>query len=179
MMPPTPITDKDIARGDRNGGADYLFDDGGIGGHAAGDFGGAVFFKKARSEAEQVFLHRDADVGHYALTQPAHKIEAQRRRHGEHRDDHQQIAEIGVDIAAIGDEALVDDPLETRRDRQRRAGRDSKRDTGIEYLARIMAGEMGNHPELRQFAGGLRRFRGCIFDRFGGCRRREGLFSHA
>ena len=41
-------TNHEVARGDRNGGADYLFDDGGIGGHAAGDRGDASHRQETR-----------------------------------------------------------------------------------------------------------------------------------
>src|SRR3546814_14514291 len=72
---------------DRDGGADDLFDDRGIRRHARGDLRRAVFLEEAGGEAEQVALHRLADVGAGALAEPAHEIEAQRGGEGEGEDD--------------------------------------------------------------------------------------------
>src|SRR3546814_8283122 len=89
---------------DRDGGADDLFDDRGIRRHARGDLRRAVFLEEAGGEAEQVALHRLADVGDGALAEPAHEIEAQRGGEGEGEDDDIEKAEMRRDIAAAGED---------------------------------------------------------------------------
>ena len=103
----------EVAQRDRDGGADDLFDDRGVDGHPAGDFGRAVLFEEAGREAQQVAVHREADVGDDPLAEPADEIEA--GRGGERHDDHQhqQIFEPARDIAVCRRaEAAVDDQLE-------------------------------------------------------------------
>src|SRR3546814_3443152 len=56
-------------------------------GHARGDFGRAIFLEETGGEAQQVALHRLADVGDGALAEPADEIEAQRGREGERDAD--------------------------------------------------------------------------------------------
>src|SRR3546814_20162226 len=94
------------------GGAHDLLDDRGIRGHARGDFGRAVFLEETGGEAQQVALHRLADVGDGALAEPADEIEAQRGREGERDADGVETPERRSDIAAAGDEAAVDHFLE-------------------------------------------------------------------
>src|SRR3546814_2111153 len=76
---------------------DDLFDDRGIRRHARGDLRRAVFLEEAGGEAEQVALHRLADVGDGALAEPAHEIEAQRGGEGEGEDDDIEKAEMRRD----------------------------------------------------------------------------------
>ena len=68
----------DVAQRDRDGGADDLLDDGGVGGDPAGDFGRAIFLEEAGGEAQQIAVHREADVGDDPLADPADEIEADR-----------------------------------------------------------------------------------------------------
>ena len=91
----------DVAQRDRDGGADDLFDDRGVDGQPAGDFGRAVFLEESGRQAQQIAVHREADVGDDALAEPGDEIEA--RRGGERHDDdqHQQIFEPARDVAGL------------------------------------------------------------------------------
>ena len=107
--------DDDIAQGHRHGGSDHLFDNCGIGGHARGHFRWPVFFKKARSQPQQIVLYREPQVGDDPLAQPTDKIETEGRRDSQNRDYSQKALKIGSDIAASSHKAFVDDSFEARR----------------------------------------------------------------
>ncbi len=68
-----------LRKRDRDGGADDLFDDGGVDRDAAGDFGRPVLLEEAGSEAQQVAVHGKADVGDDPLADPGDEIESDRR----------------------------------------------------------------------------------------------------
>ena len=101
----------DVAQRDRHGGADDLFDDRRVDGQPAGDLGRAVFLEVTGREAEQIAVHREADVGDDALAEPGDEVEA--RRGGDRHDHHQdeEVLEPRRDVAAAP-EAAVDDQLE-------------------------------------------------------------------
>ncbi len=109
-----------VPQRDRYGCPDHLLDDRGIRRHARGNFGRAVFFEEAGREAQQVALHRLADVGDGTLAEPADEIEAQRGSHGERNDDRVEEAEMRRNVTAAGDKAAVDHFLELIRDCERR-----------------------------------------------------------
>ena len=73
----------------------------GVGGEPRGDLGRAVLLEEAGGEAQQVALHREADVGDGALAEPGDEIEADRGRERQHDDEHQQILEPAGEIAVV------------------------------------------------------------------------------
>jgi hypothetical protein len=103
-----------IAQRHRDRGAHQVLDDRGVARHPAGDFLGAVDLVEAGREAQQVFLHLEADIGHHPLAQPADEVEAQRRADAEDHHDHQQIFKGAADLGRAGRlvEGAVDDDLE-------------------------------------------------------------------
>ncbi len=90
-----------VAQGDRDGRADHLLDDRRVGGEARGDLGRPVLLEEGGGEAEQIALHRLADVGDHPLAEPGDEIEAAGGRDRQHPDDQQQIFEPAADIAAM------------------------------------------------------------------------------
>ena len=161
-----------VAQRHRHGGADDLFDDRGVRRHPRGDFGRAVFLEKAGGEAEQVALHRLADVGDGAFAQPADEIEAQRGGERQRQDDAVEQAEMRRDVAAAGDKAAVDHFLELPGDRQRRERGDAERDRGDDQLQRVGAGIMPDHPQAAELAAGFGG--GFRWGKFGGAGHRSG-----
>ena len=138
-----------IAQRDRDSGADHLFDQRGVAGHAAGNFLGTVLFIEPRRQAQQVFLHAQADVGDHALAQPADEIEPHRSARGKHGDDHQQIAEPAAHVLGrrpFG-KAAVDHHLEARGDRQRRRRSDEQREDGERDMAGIARARLPYHAQ--------------------------------
>ena len=91
----------EVAQRDRQGGADDLFDDRGVDRQPAGDLGRAILLEEAGREAQQVAVHREANVGDDPLAEPRDEVEA--RRGGERHDDdqRQQDVEPAGDIAGI------------------------------------------------------------------------------
>src|SRR3546814_1438215 len=106
--------------------------------HARGDFGRAIFLEETGGEAQQVALHRLADVGDGALAEPADEIEAQRGREGERDADGVEKPEMRCDIAAAGDEAAVDHFLELIGDRERCERRDTRSEEHTAALQSLM-----------------------------------------
>lgn len=143
-----------VAERDRDGRADDLFDDRSVRGHARGDFGRAVFLEKSGGEAEQVALHRLADVGDGAFAEPADEIEAQRSRQRQRNDDGVKQPEMRGDVAAARDEAAVDHFLELPGDCECRERRNAKRDRGDRELQRVAAGIVPHHAQTAELAAG-------------------------
>ena len=98
----------------------------------AGDLGRAVLLEEAGRQAQQVAVHREADVGDDALAEPGDEIEAARGGERQHDDEHQQIFEPAGDLAGVAarGEAAVDDQLEGVGDAERRGGGDQQRERG-------------------------------------------------
>ena len=122
----------DVAQRDRDGRADHHLDHRRVGGDARGDLGRPVLLEEARLEAQQIVVHGDADVGDHLLAEHRDEIEAEGGRHREHGDHQEQIVELLRDVAAAGDEALVDDPAEAVGDGERRPRREQQGDAGAE-----------------------------------------------
>ena len=123
----------EVAKRDRDAGADHLLEDGGVGGQPRGDLGRPVLLEEARRQGQQVLLHRNADVGDRPLAQPGDEIEAHRGGDRQHDDDHQQILERLADrrlAGPAGAEAAVDHPLEAVGDGERRRRRQAQEEQG-------------------------------------------------
>jgi hypothetical protein len=145
-----------VAQCDRNGRADDLLDQRGVGGHPRGYLPRAVFLEEAGREAQEVALHRQADVGDDALAQPGHGIEPYRRAQRQDDDNYQQVLEPAADVARIATarEAAVDDQAKARRDRQGRRGRHQQRQGCGQHPAGIGHCRSPDHPERAEAAGG-------------------------
>ena len=78
------------------GGADDRLDHGRVGGDARGDLRRPVLLEEARLEPEHVVVDVGADVGHHALPEHRHEIEAAGGGERQHDDDEQQIVENGL-----------------------------------------------------------------------------------
>ena len=112
--------DDEVAQRDRDDGSDDLLDDRRVDGDPRRDLGRAVLLEEAGREAQQVAVHRQADVGDGPLAEPGDEIEADRRRDRHHGDQHQQILEPAGEVAGragAAGEAFVDDQLEAVGDR--------------------------------------------------------------
>ena len=165
---------------DRDGGADHLLDDRGVRGEARGDLGRAVLLEPFGREAEQVAMHRHAQVRDGALGQPGDEIEADRGERRERHHDEQQPLEIDADPAGVrpGGEAMVDDLLEGAGDQQRRQRRADQRDDRDQQLERVAPREaphdqeIGDLAPLRPIGGGER---GRRRDGFGHARRTSAI----
>ena len=108
-------TKDQVAQRDGYGGADDLLDDGGVDRHSRGNLGRAVLLEESGREAQQVAMHRKADVGDSALAKPRDEVEADRGGERHDSDQEQQIFKPAGDVAGgtgTGGEAFVDDQLE-------------------------------------------------------------------
>src|SRR3546814_12790067 len=110
-------------------------------------FGRAIFLEETGGEAQQVALHRLADVGDGALAEPADEIEAQRGREGERDADGVEKPEMRCDIAAAGDEDAVDQFLELIGDRERVERGHTERDRRHTQSKQIEEGDVSDHDE--------------------------------
>ena len=94
---------REVAQGDRDRRADDLLEDGGVGGQPGGDFGRAILLEEAGRQAQQIALHRAAQVGDGALADPGDEIEAQpRSRARGRRRSSADSGTSGDDVAAAG-----------------------------------------------------------------------------
>ncbi len=90
------------------------------------DLGWAIFLEKAGRQAQQVAMHREADVGDRPLAEPRDEIKTDRCSEGHHADEHEQIFEPARDVACAArawGEPFVDDQLERIGHTRRRARR--------------------------------------------------------
>ena len=134
-----------------------MFDNRRIGGHSAGDFPWSVFFEKARGQAQQILLHRNTNITHHALAQPADKVKAECRRNADDDDDTQQQIEIWRRVAAIFDKAFIDDQPQAIGNGKRRRRCCNQREQGIGDLAGIADREMPDHAQTAKIKLGLGR----------------------
>ena len=101
MMTMHPAPDDDVAQRYGYRRADDLLDDGRVDRDARGDFGGPNIFEEAGSEAKQIAVHREPDVGDGPLAEPGNEVEADCGGEGHHRNQHQQIFEPTPNVLRV------------------------------------------------------------------------------
>ncbi|MNS55137.1 hypothetical protein D3C72_879630 [compost metagenome] len=111
---------------------------GGVGGQPRLDLGAAVVFEKPGMQADQVVEHGPTDIGHAALADPRHQVEA---AEGTHRQGHHQQQEQADGLVELmcgaGHEALVHQQADALAHGQGDGGGDYQGQQGQQHLATV------------------------------------------
>ena len=86
----------DVAKRDRNGGANNLLDNRRIACHSTCNFGRPIFFEKGRALPQKVPVHCKSDIGDRAFAEPGYEVKTEGGCDCHHRYDQQQILEPGA-----------------------------------------------------------------------------------
>ena len=144
-----PQKQQEIAKRNRDRGADHCLDQGRIGGQAREHLPRPGNFEKSRVEGKNMIEDGFANIGDDPLPDPGHEVVAPECREGEHGDNTHQPDEVGFQAGRARREALVQQQPDRLADHQGRPGGENQRDQRAHHPPAIRRDESRQLPKPR------------------------------